>query len=132
MTVTDDCDPHPEVRFFVDGVEVNKVPHRLPEEAQTVDVRATDHDGNTAFLAGVSVLVRDTVAPEVTLSVSPDHLWPPSHDYRDVQLTISVADVCSQTFKVTVVAKSSEDDDDPSGGDGATTNDISSTRPGRT
>jgi hypothetical protein len=48
--------------------------------------------------------ILDIAAPTLTLSVSPSILWPPDHMFRDVTVTITVADNCDPNPTITLVS----------------------------
>jgi hypothetical protein len=85
---------------------------------------ATDTSGNTATCAS-SVVVRDTMPPYLTLTLSPTTLWPPNHRIMPVLAPWHVNDVCDPSAGIVLVsAASSEPDDAQGSGDGSTTGDI--------
>jgi predicted extracellular nuclease len=82
-------------------------------------LRTSDHDPLVTFYC------TDATAPEISLSVSPDELWPPNHKYRTVQATVSAEDDRDTDPAVELVSViSNEPDNAPGGGDGNTVNDI--------
>src|SRR5439155_7665508 len=92
----------------------------------TTDVTftATDVSGNKATCA-LPVLVRDTIAPSLTLTLRPTILWPPNHRMVRVQAVWQMSDACDPAAAVVLTsAISSEPDDAPGSGDGSTTDDI--------
>jgi len=82
-------------------------------------VRASDHDPLVAHLCA------DVTPPSLSVSASPNRLWPPNHGYVRVTTTVTASDTVDSSPTVTFVsATSNEPDDAPGGGDGSTTNDI--------
>ena len=66
---------------------------------------------------------QDTTPPVVTVSVTPNLLWPPNHKYQKVDVTLVATDTVDPNPKVQLVSvTSSEPDNDL--GDGNTTHDI--------
>jgi hypothetical protein len=57
---------------------------------------ATDCEGNVSK-ATQQVTVQDTIAPELSVSISPEMLWPPNHKMVEVVPTIATSDVCCDT-----------------------------------
>ncbi len=65
----------------------------------------------------------DTTPPELTVSVSPNVLWPPTHRYVMVEASATASDNVDPNPTIALVSvTSNEPDDGP--GDGNTTNDI--------
>lgn len=72
----------------------------------------------------VTVVVRDTVAPTLTASVVGDAtLWPPNHKLRDVEVAVSVSDLCTASPSFTLAGAASDEADDGRG-DGHTADDL--------
>jgi hypothetical protein len=96
----------------------------LPLGVTPILLHVTDSAGETA-ISPLQAIVRDTVAPEVTLSAWPNLLWPPNHRRVGVRTTWRVSDRCDPQPAITLVAVlSSEPDDAPGDDDGHTTQDI--------
>jgi hypothetical protein len=73
----------------------------------------------------VEITVIDDTPPELSVSVSPDTLWPANHKMVPVSLDVSVSDNCDANPDIVLTSVvSNEPDDAPGGGDGHTTNDI--------
>lgn len=93
---------------------------------------ATDTAGNIEVqeavaetVTTVAITVVDTTPPEISVSVSPDTLWPPNHKMIPVSMDVSVSDNCDADPDIVLISVvSSEPDDARGGGDGHTTNDI--------
>jgi len=67
----------------------------------------------------------DTTAPEITVSCTPDTLWPPNHQYVTVEVEVEVQDDRDPNPQFTLESVvSSEPDDAEGAGDGNTTDDI--------
>jgi hypothetical protein len=66
--------------------------------------RSADHD---PVLIGLSL---DETPPELSVTVSPDTLWPPDHKYRDVEATVVASDD-SGTVTVELVSVTSSEAD---------------------
>jgi PKD repeat protein len=83
---------------------------------------ATDDSGNTAT-DNVTIEAVDTTAPEISVSVVPDIMWPPNHKYADVETVVTVQDTVDPSPTVILVSVTSNEADNGKG-DGNTTNDI--------
>ncbi len=66
---------------------------------------------------------QDTTPPVVTVSVTPDVLWPPNHKYRNVEVTLVATDAVDPHPNVELVSVTSDEADEGLG-DGDTKNDI--------
>jgi len=85
---------------------------------------ATDDSGNTGNDT-VLVTVVDTTPPEITVSVTPDDLWPPNHKYVEVTTAVTAHDICDSSPTITFVSITSNEPDNAKGiGDGNTIDDI--------
>jgi hypothetical protein len=78
--------------------------------------RSSDHDP-------VIVGFCDAIPPEVSVSVTPDMLWPPNHKYVTVKATVSVSDNIDPNPLLEFVSVTSNEPDDGED-DGDTVNDI--------
>ena len=73
----------------------------------------------------VDITVTDNTPPEITLSVSPETLWPPDHKMVDIDFTVEASDNCDTDPDIVLTSVvSNEADDARGGGDGHTVNDI--------
>ena len=73
----------------------------------------------------VVITVIDNTPPSISVSVTPDTLWPPNHKMQPVNVTVLAPDNCDSVADISLTSvTSNEPDNDPSGGDGNTTNDI--------
>ena len=87
-----------------------------------VTLNATDEAGNTGS-DNVTVTVVDTTPPEITVSVTPDSLWPPNHKCVIVEANVTVQDAGDPSPTVTFVSVTSNEPNNGKG-DGNTINDI--------
>ena len=78
-------------------------------------------DGNKSVTANFI----DKTPPEISISVSPDTLWPPNHKMVEIIATVAVSDT-GDPFPTVVLSSivSNEPDDANGNGDGNTMNDI--------
>jgi predicted extracellular nuclease len=100
----------------------------LGDEQATLDVvrvnaefaaQTSDHD---PLLAGFCL---DGTAPTLTVTATPNGLWPPNHNYVRVEATWTATDTVDPTPTVALVsATSSEPDNAPGGADGNTVDDV--------
>ena len=102
----------------------------LGTHALTLEVKDPSGETDTDI---VSVTVEDTVAPQLTVSVSPDSLWPPNHKMVSITPTASATDICDSSPIVSLSTITTNEGDetntydpniDATQGDGNTTNDI--------
>jgi hypothetical protein len=117
---TDVCDAAPLVG--------HDAPAFLPLGQTAVHFTATDHSAN-ASACGSTVRVADDTAPDVTVGLSQDELWPPNHDLVPITAHVTVADRCDPGAGFVLVSITSDEPDDD-GGDGHTTGDIQEAEPG--
>jgi len=71
----------------------------------------------------VGLNVCDEVAPELEISVTPDTLWPPNHEYVTVEATVIATDNFDLNPTVTLVSVTSNEPDNGED-DGNTIDDI--------
>lgn len=91
----------------------------------TTTVTLTVNEGQFSDTDTVNITVQDTTPPTISVSVSPDTLWPPNHKYVDITANVTVSDICDPSPTVTLVSVKSNEPDDAKGvGDGNTINDI--------
>jgi hypothetical protein len=122
-TATDICDPGLVISnsHTSGGADASG---SYPLGTTLVTFTATDEAGNTASCQ-VSVTVVDTTPPTLTVTATPDSLWPPNHNMSDVHFDVVAVDACYPTLATVLVsATSSEPDDAVGGGDGHTTGDV--------
>ena len=69
------------------------------------------------------VSVEDTTAPQITVEVTPDSIWPPNHEMVKFTASVEVTDVCDDapSFVLTSITSNEPDNDT---GDGNTVDDI--------
>jgi hypothetical protein len=102
----------------------------LPLGTHVVTLRVSDRAGEGST-AGVTVTVRDTLPPTLSIQTTPSTLWPPNHGMVPVHLVLTAADRCTPEPGVTLVSvTSNEPDDAPGNDDGTTTGDIQGVEPG--
>jgi uncharacterized protein len=82
--------------------------------------RTSDHD---PVVVGLGLC--EEQAPSLSVTASPNSLWPPNHGYRRVTATVSASDNSGTAPTVELLSvTSNEPDDAPGGADGDTTNDV--------
>jgi hypothetical protein len=115
-----------------DIVVTNDAPGTFPIGATTVTWTATDGAGNQNT-ALQTVTVADNTPPDLSVSVTPDVLWPPNHKMHEIMSTVSASDACDASPVVQLVNITMNEGDeelafdpqyDTTLGDGHTTNDI--------
>jgi len=95
----------------------------LPSGATTITLTVSDDE--LSDTDEVVITVVDTTPPEITVSVSPDTLWPPNHKMVEITATVTVSDMCDLSPVITLTSIASNEPDDAKGnGDGNTENDI--------
>ena len=93
-----------------------------PLGTTVVTYTATDGAGLTASCV-TNVTVEDNFAPTVSVTATPDSLWPPNHKLKIIDYDVTVADQCGASV-VLYDLVSNEPDDVPGDSDGETINDI--------
>lgn len=90
--------------------------------SHTIELTVDDGNGGTDT-DEVIITVGDTTPPTLTVTLSPNSLWPPNHQLVDIQATVTVSDACDA--KPTLVLTSIVSNEPDNGlGDGDTPNDI--------
>jgi hypothetical protein len=123
----------PQLASFFSGVGASDVcdaqvavshdaPAVLPLGQTPVTFTAGDDSANAASCSS-AVTVADTVAPQITLVLSTDTLWPPHHELVPVTVTVDVTDRCDPSASFELVSVTSSEDDNGRG-DGDTVGDI--------
>jgi hypothetical protein len=74
----------------------------------TFTLTVTNAAGLTAT-AATRVTVRDTMAPTLSVSVSPNDLWPPNHKLVQINATVVATDICDANPGVQLVSITSSD-----------------------
>jgi hypothetical protein len=100
----------------------NDAPAIFPVGATTVTWEATDDSGNSGTDTQ-QVAIVDTVAPTLSVAVSPTELWPPNHKLITITATVATSDLCDATPTIRLVSIVSSEPDDATG-DGHTTGDV--------
>ncbi len=106
----------------LDPTVTNDAPVLFPLGDTVVTFTAEDDSGNTATCQA-TVTVEDTTPPSLSVELSPNVLWPPNHELRNITASIVASDVCDPDPVISLVSITSNEADD-SQGDGNTTNDI--------
>ena len=88
----------------------------------TITLTVDDGKGGTAT-DDVVISIVDTTAPLLNVTVSPDTLWTPNHQYVTVTPATTVTDACVATTTVNLLSVTSNEPDNGLG-DGDTPNDI--------
>jgi hypothetical protein len=96
-------------------------PYGLGDTLVTLTV--TDEQGASGSCMA-TVTVADTTAPQLSVVLTPDTLWPPNHHMVDVQATVIASDNCGTPTIALASLTSNEADDALGRGDGKTTGDI--------
>jgi hypothetical protein len=99
-------------------------PGPYPLGDTVVDLIATDPFG-LSDTCQATITVVDVTPPQVTVTLSPDELWPPNHKMVEITATVTVTDNCSPPSNITVnLVSITSDEPDDGLGDGNTEDDI--------
>jgi hypothetical protein len=71
----------------------------------------------------VTVVVRDTTAPSLLFTLSPNDLFPPNHKLAPIVASVAASDICDPSPSIQLISITSNEADDGLG-DGDTTGDI--------
>ena len=94
----------------------------LSSGTYTFTLTVTD-TGGLSSSAATQITIQDTTAPVLSVSLSPNSLWPPNHKLTPIAATVSASDACSANPSVRLVSIVSNELDDGTG-DGDQPNDI--------
>ena len=102
---------------------VDDAPAFLPLGDNPVTFSTTDASGNTGSCSA-SVTVADTTAPTISVSLTPDSLFPaPNHKMRKIRATVVAEDSCDPNPTVVLTSVTSNEPENGTG-DGDTSPDI--------
>jgi streptogramin lyase len=91
--------------------------------ANTVTLTVSDGDLDNTCTATVTVV--DITPPDLSISISPDTLWPPNHKMVEVNITVTVSDIADSSPQIILLSVTSNEPANAKGsGDGNTENDI--------
>jgi len=105
-------------------LEGEHVEVRLGVGVHTIDLLVSDGTG-WSDTDSVSIDVRDTLPPTISVSLSPTALWPPDHRMVDVTAGIVAEDACDAAPPLARLESITSNQEDDGAGDGHTTPDIS-------
>lgn len=71
----------------------------LPLGASMITLTVNDGQFNSTP-DSVNIVVQDTILPDISVTCSPDVLWPPNHKMVEIIPTITVSDVCDASVNV--------------------------------
>jgi hypothetical protein len=86
----------------------------LPPGTHAITLAVSDGKGG-ADTASVEITIADTIAPKISVSLSPSTLWPPNHKLRKVTASVHVEDVCQA--ELAQLSLESVVSNEPDGGD---------------
>lgn len=95
----------------------------VPLGSQSFTLKVSDGFGGVDSDT-LTVNVVDTTAPTVTVTLTPDRLWPPDHRLVQVSATVAAGDACAGALPVVLDSITSSEPDNGLG-DGDTSGDIS-------
>jgi pimeloyl-ACP methyl ester carboxylesterase len=94
----------------------------LPLGTHTIILIVEDDEGKSDSDT-VEITVTDSEAPSLSISLSPEDLWPPNHELVNITASIQVSDSCDESPTVKLVSITGNEADDGLG-DGSTSDDI--------
>jgi hypothetical protein len=89
----------------------------------THTITLTVNDGNLTDIDTVDVTVMDSTAPRLSVSLSPNALWPPNNKLMKITASIDIDDSCDDNPTIKLVSITSNEAEDGIG-DGHTSDDI--------
>jgi len=101
---------------------VDDAPAFLPLGDTSVMFSTSDASGNGGWCSA-DVSVVDTMAPSISVSVSPDTLFPPNHKWQEITATVTIDDTCDPNPSVVLTSITSNEAGNGKG-DGNTAVDI--------
>jgi hypothetical protein len=110
----------PSERFLGSGETLDVT---LSLGSHVISLVVTDGPGDEGADT-VTIAVRDTRPPEISVVPQEISLWPPNHRMVDFAADVTASDLCGPVSVYLGWAFSSEEDDAPGGGDGNTTDDV--------
>ncbi|MEO5766574.1 MAG: reprolysin-like metallopeptidase [Casimicrobiaceae bacterium] len=113
-TGSDACDASPAIS--------SNAPATFSVGTTIVTWSARDASNNVATATQL-VTVKDTTPPSLTLSVSPESMWPPNHHLHRIAASLAASDVCDPNPQIRLLAITSDEPDNGTG-DGNTIADI--------
>ena len=118
-----DDDPLTFTWAWPDGIMTGEtIDLSLPVGSHSITLTVDDGEGNTD-IDTVDVTVMDSAEPSVSVSLSPDVLWPPNHKMVAITASIQVSDSCDDSPLVELVSIISNEAENGIG-DGNTNDDI--------
>jgi hypothetical protein len=115
----------PSLGTNINSIDVTYIDVTTVSDQNVLEFQDRDDDScvHNAFL--VVECEADTTPPEISVTVSPDTLWPPNHKMVDIVATVTVSDDSDPDPCVILASVTSSEPDDAKGnGDGNTVNDI--------
>ncbi len=94
----------------------------LSSGTYTFTLTVTD-TGGLSSTAATQITIQDTASPLLSVSLSPNSLWPPNHRLTPITASVSASDACSANPAVRLISITSNEPDDGTG-DGDQPNDI--------
>jgi len=86
----------------------------LSSGTYTFTLTVTD-TGGLSSSAATQITIQDTTAPVLSVSLSPNSLWPPNHKLTPIAATVSAGDACSANPSVRLVSIVSNEPDEGTG-----------------